>query len=308
MAKNKGLGKGLDALLKMNVQEDFSVEAASEESAAVAEGAKSGDENVVAGFVEVDLAHVIPDPNQPRKDFDEEALEQLSISIKNFGLIQPITVTKKDDSYHIVAGERRYRAAKMAGLEKIPVIIKDLTQRERFEVSIVENIQRENLNAIEEALAYSSLIDNYELTQEELSGRIGKSRTAVTNILRLLNLDPQIQKWIIDAKVTPGHARAILSVSDISEHVNFAAYIIEKNLSVREAEQLSKKWPLPAKPKKKEAPPREVELQRAEERLEQKLQTKIKIKGSSHRGKIAIEYFSIDELERLMDFFGVDVT
>jgi ParB family transcriptional regulator, chromosome partitioning protein len=292
---NKGLGMGLDALFKVNIQE----------AEADAEKAANG-ENVIAGFVEIPIEKIAPNPNQPRKNFDQESLENLSVSIKNFGLIQPITVMKKGDIYEIIAGERRYRASIIAGLKKIPVIIKDLSQKEKMEISLVENIQRENLNPVEEALAYSSLIDSYNITQEELSLRLGKSRTAITNTIRLLNLDPQIQKWIIESKITPGHARTILSLDTKKEHINFANYIIEKNLSVRESEQLAKKWPLETAGKKQKTKSvREVEIQDIEKKIASKYQAKVNIIGTTVKGRIQIEYYTQEELEGLMDKFGI---
>lgn len=295
MAKiNRGLGRGIDALLKMNVSED---------NGDISENEK----NILAGFLEIDIEKVSPNPSQPRKNFSLESIENLAQSIKNFGIIQPITIAKKGDGYEIIAGERRYRAAKIAGLTKIPVIIKDLTQKEKLEISLIENIQRENLNPIEEALAYSNLIESYDITQEELAESIGKSRTSITNFIRLLNLDIQIQKWIMEQVLTPGHARTILSVQDKTEHINFANYIIQNNLSVREAEQFSKKWPIEQKSikEKSKSSMRELELENAEKELERKLQTKVNIIGSSYKGKIQIEYFSQEELERLLDIFNL---
>ncbi|OHD12291.1 MAG: hypothetical protein A2Y34_01315 [Spirochaetes bacterium GWC1_27_15] len=294
MAKvNRGLGLGLDALLKVNVSDESKPET-------------NDESNVIAGFVELSIEKIFPNPNQPRKNFIEESIESLSQSIKNFGILQPITVAKKGEVYEIIAGERRYRAAKLAGLEKIPVIIKDLSQKEKMEISLVENIQRENLNPIEEGLAYLTLIETYTITQEELSGRLGKSRTAITNTLRLLNLNPQIQKWLIESKITPGHARSVLSIEDKNQHVSFADYIIQNNLSVRETEQLAKKWPPVHHQKpKKQTSLRELELQKAEEKLAEKIQTKVSIAGSSIKGKIQIEYFSQEELERILELMGV---
>ncbi len=303
MAKNRALGRGLDSLMKLNVSDDDTGTPAESQ------------DHVAAGFVELDIDKVTPNPNQPRKDFENESLEYLSQSIKTFGIIQPITVAKFGTTYEIVAGERRYRAAKLAGLDKIPVIIKDLSRKEQFELSIVENIQRVDLNPIEEALAYLSLIDTYSITHEHLAGRMGKSRTSITNTMRLLNLDPQIQRWLIEGKISSGHARTILSIPDKTKHIPFANWIIERNLSVREAEKLSKKWQDEEKTgeyqtaggteKKREL--KEIELKYAEEKLSSKLQTKAIINGNSKNGKIVIEYFSLEELERLMEVFGVNV-
>lgn len=269
-------------------------------------------QNVLAGFVELPISLIYPNESQPRKEFDEIALENLAQSIRNFGLIQPITVVRlEEEKFEIVAGERRYRACKKAGLENIPVIIKNISQREKFEMAVVENVQREDLNPIEESLAYSSLIDSYDITQEELGSRLGKSRTSITNALRLLNLDPQIQKWIIDKKVTPGHARAILSINDKLEQLNFADYIIKNNLSVREAEKVSKNWKAKDNnDKKKESnnqtSVQEIEIRKAKEMLEEKLKTKIDITGNSKKGKISINYFNIEELERILNMFDIN--
>ena len=299
MAKNKsGLGgMGLDALLKVNVQNDN-----------VSELVESS-EKVLAGFVELPIDKIVPNKNQPRKILKEDEIEELAVSIKNYGVIQPITVVKKDNKYEIVAGERRYRASIKAGLEKIPVIIKDLSQKEQLEISLVENIQREDLNPIEEALAYMSLINAYNLTHEEISKRVGKSRASITNTIRLLNLEPQIQKWITEGDVSPGHARAILSIEDKNEHKKFADHIMKNNLSVREAENLSKKWAdnKTKKSDKKSIPKlREIEIQDAEEKLAKKLQTKVTINGTSIKGKIIIDYFAQEDLERILEIVEIN--
>ena len=292
MAKNKGGlgGMGLDALLRVNVQNDNPPK--SEES---------GD-NILAGFVELPIDKIVPNSNQPRKYFDDESLEDLAISIRNFGVIQPITVVKKESNYEIVSGERRYRASIKAGLKKIPVIIKVLSQKEQLGISLVENIQRVDLNPIEEALAYKSLIDDYNLTHEEIANELGKSRTAITNTIRLLNLEPQIIQWIKEKLLNPGHARAILSIEDKNERIKFADYIIKNNLSVREAESSSKKWTTSENEEGTQKPKlREIEIQDAEEKIAKKLQTKVKINGTSIKGKIVIEYFNQEDLERILE-------
>jgi len=302
MAKNKkGLGMGLDALLKMNVQD------IPDNNELVTEN-KSIEEKVIAGFVELPIDKIVPNPDQPRKNFDEQSLNELSQSIKNFGLIQPITVVKKEHIYEIVAGERRYRASIKAGLEKIPVIIKDISQRKKLEMSLVENIQRENLNAIEEALAFSSLIESYNITQEELADSIGKNRTTITNSIRLLNLDVQIRRWIMDCKLSSGHGRAILSLEDKDEHLSFATHIINNNLSVRDAESAAKKWPV-KKDIKKETKHiyKSLELKRAEEKLQRKFQTKVLFFGNEKKGKIQIDYYSTEELERILEVLNINL-
>jgi ParB family chromosome partitioning protein len=301
MAKSrKGLGKGLDALLKMNVQDDTDLPV--QGSSALV----STEKPVIAGFTELNIQDIKTNPDQPRKQFDEAALAELATSIKNYGLIQPITVTKVGTKYEIIAGERRYRAVKMLGLKSVPVIIKDIAQKERLATSLIENIQRESLNPVEEALAYNNLIETYDITQEELGERLGKSRTAVTNTIRLLQLDAEIQHLLMDGTITAGHARAILSIQDVKQHGTFTRHIVSDKLTVRESEQLARKWPLKAK---KSAPvtqkKKELELVKAEERIQQQIQTKVKIVGSSKKGKIQIEYFTQEELERLIEYFEV---
>lgn len=303
MAKNKkGLGMGLDALLKMNVQDEIP------EADSLTSENVSAEEKVIAGFVELPIDKIVPNSNQPRKNFDEQSLNELAQSIKNFGLIQPITVVKKEHIYEIVAGERRYRASIKAGLEKIPVIIKDISQRKKLEMSLVENIQRENLNSIEEALAFSSLIESYNITQEELADSLGKNRTTITNSIRLLNLDVQIRRWIMDGKLSSGHGRAILSLENKDEQVNFATFIINNNLSVRDAESAAKNWPVKrAKKKETKSIKKSIELQKAEEKLQRKLQTKVLFFGNEKKGKIQIDYYSTEELERILEVLNINL-
>ncbi len=285
--------EGINALLDVNIRAEGSDDDAQSNGTAL------------AGFVEMNIGDIITNPNQPRKEFDEESLNELAQSIKAIGIIQPIAVTKNGDKYEIVAGERRFRAAQIAGLEKVPVLIKDLSLREKLEIALIENIQRENLNAVEEALAYSNLIQQYNLTQEELSERVGKSRSAIANAMRLLGLDPIIQKMLIDRQITAGHAKAILSVEDEADRLGFAVYLRDNQVSVREAEALSKKWPIPISCGKSSSGNgtgiREVEIVNAERELAETLQTKVTINGTSFKGKIQIEYFSLDELERLIE-------
>ena len=285
--------EGINALLDVNVRSDES------------DGTDGSQNAVLAGFVEMNISDIITNPDQPRKEFSEEAINELAQSIKAIGIIQPITVTKNGDKYEIVAGERRYRAAIAAGLEKVPVLIKDLSLRQKLEISLIENIQRENLNAIEEALAYSNLIQQYNLTQEEMAERVGKSRAAIANAMRLLGLDPVIQKMLIDKQITVGHAKAILAVEDEADRLGFAVHLRDNQISVREAEALSKKWPLPINGGKQSSGSgtgiREVEIVNAERELSETLQTKVTINGTSFKGKIQIEYFSLDELERVIE-------
>ncbi len=287
MVKNKGLGKGLNALMQLNIHD---------------EDQETHKDEVVAGFLEMDISLIKANPSQPRKLFDQTAIESLAQSIKTYGLIQPITVSKKGDFFEIIAGERRFRASQIAGINKVPVIIKDISHREKLEISLVENIQRENLNTIEEALAYQSLIETYNLTQDQLSDRIGKSRSAITNTLRLLSLEIKIQKYIIDGAVTPGHARAILSLEDKSEQINFCDYIIKNELSVRESEKAAKNWKAEKRNLKQQSVVKfPIELKNAQQKIEEKFQTKVTITGNENKGKIQIEYFTIEDLERILE-------
>lgn len=276
MAK-KGLGKGLDALF--------------------------AEEEDKQGITEVKITDVMPNKNQPRKSFDEEKLAALSESIKEHGLIQPIIVTQNGDGYTIVAGERRWRAAKKAGIKKIPVLVRDYTDLAVREIALIENLQREDLNPIEEAMGYRSLMDEYNLTQEEISVKLGKSRSAIANSVRLLALDSDIQQKLIAGEITEGHARCALSVPAGVVREFFINRIIQDGLNVRQAELLAKdlaKNPSP-KSKKQENTAYKIELDRISRNLEQFLGTKVKLSGNSKKGKIEIEYYGNDDLERLLD-------
>lgn len=275
MAK-KGLGRGLDVLLP---EED-------------------GRETA-----EVKITDVMPNKKQPRKSFDEEKLAALADSIREHGLIQPIIVTQNGDTYTIVAGERRWRAAKKAGLKKIPVLIRDYDDLAVREIALIENLQREDLNPIEEALGYKSLMDEYGLTQEEISAKIGKSRSAVANSVRLLALDDYTRQKLVSGEITEGHARCALSVPNGVVREFFINRITEDGLNVRQAELLAKDLAKPPaeKTKKKENAAYKIELERISRNLEQYLGTKVKLSGSSKKGKIEIEYYGNEDLERLLD-------
>ena len=289
------LGQGEDALFQMNVP---------------SWAADKNEESISAGFTYLPLESIIPNPGQPRKEFEEQPLNELAQSIEKHGLINPIVVSKDDDKYIIIAGERRYRACKLLNLEKVPVSIMDLSKRQQFEMAVSENIHREDLNPVEEAIAYQSLIETYGETHEQVAESLGKSRAYITNSLRLLNLAADIQHWLIQGDLTPGHARTILSVADKNEHISFARYIIDNNLSVREAEKASKIWPKQKEKSgnKKEQRHQDVEIKIAEEKVASKLQAKVAINGNSQKGKIQIEYFSMEELEGLLEKFGVDMS
>lgn len=292
--KKKGLGKGLDSLIPDNksmksVTSEKTVE--SKEDAA----AKSG--------VQVmKISEVEPNRDQPRKNFDEDALLELSDSIKQFGVLQPLLVRKRKDYYEIIAGERRWRAAKLAGVKEVPVIEKEYTDQEILEIGLIENIQRENLNPIEEAIAYKRLLEEFNLKQDEVAERVSKSRTAVTNSMRLLKLSDKVQQMIIDDMISTGHARALLAIDDPELQYTLANKIFDEKLSVRETEKLVKEIKNPKKPKEKKPVANSFIYQDLEEKMKSVFGTKVSIasKGKG-KGKIEIEYYSDDELEHLFD-------
>lgn len=292
--KKKGLGKGLDSLIPDNksmksVTSKKTVE--SKEDAA----AKSGVQVMKINEVE-------PNRDQPRKNFDEDALLELSDSIKQFGVLQPLLVRKRKDYYEIIAGERRWRAAKLAGVKEVPVIEKEYTDQEILEIGLIENIQRENLNPIEEAIAYKRLLEEFNLKQDEVAERVSKSRTAVTNSMRLLKLSDKVQQMIIDDMISTGHARALLAIDDPELQYTLANKIFDEKLSVRETEKLVKEIKNPKKPKEKKLVANSFIYQDLEEKMKSVFGTKVSIasKGKG-KGKIEIEYYSDDELEHLFD-------
>ena len=292
--KKKGLGKGLDSLIPDNksmksVTSEKTVE--SKEDAA----AKSGVQVMKINEVE-------PNRDQPRKNFDEDALLELSDSIKQFGVLQPLLVRKRKDYYEIIAGERRWRAAKLAGVKEVPVIEKEYTDQEILEIGLIENIQRENLNPIEEAIAYKRLLEEFNLKQDEVAERVSKSRTAVTNSMRLLKLSDKVQQMIIDDMISTGHARALLAIDDPELQYTLANKIFDEKLSVRETEKLVKEIKNPKKPKEKKPVANSFIYPDLEEKMKSVFGTKVSIasKGKG-KGKIEIEYYSDDELEHLFD-------
>jgi len=239
---------------------------------------------------------------QPRKKFDEDALQELSESIKQYGILQPLLVSDKKDYYEIVAGERRWRAAKMAGLKEVPVVVKEFSTQEIVEISLIENIQREDLNPVEEAMAYKRLIDEFHLKQDEIAERVSKSRTAVTNSMRLLKLDSRVQQMMVDEMISAGHARAILAISDPEQQYNAAMKVFDEKLSVRETEKLVKSILTPTKKKPVVSNPTEDAIY---ESLEEKMKgitgTRVFIhRKKNNKGKIEIEYYSKDDLERIL--------
>jgi len=293
MAVKKGLGKGLDSLITNKVEKP--VEPKSE--------AKVDNAN---GAVLMNINKVEPNREQPRKKFDEDALLELSESIKQFGVLQPLLVTERDDYFEIIAGERRWRAAKLAGIKEVPVIIKKLTEQEIMEISLIENIQREDLNPIEEAQAYKRLLTEFNLKQDEVAERVSKSRTAVTNAMRLLKLNDKVQQMLIDEMLTTGHARALLAIEDQEKQYEVAQRIFDEKLSVRDTEKLVKN----IQNEKPDAPvstnkidPQLLAVYRdLEEQMKVVLGTKVYINPKDEKkGKLEIEYYSQDELDRIID-------
>lgn len=287
----RGLGKGLDALIPVSGD-------------ARGKRAGNGTEKEQGAETLVKITEVEPNREQPRKTFDEDALNELADSIKQFGLLQPILVQKRKDHYEIIAGERRWRAAKLAGLKEVPVIIKELTEQEIVEISLIENIQRENLNPIEEAQAYKKLLNEFNLKQEEVAERVSKSRTAVTNSMRLLKLAEEVQQMVIEEQISTGHARALLGIEDSEEQIAYAKKIVDEKLSVRDIEKLVKNINQPAKEKKASGKNKTQDFiyEDIEEKLKLSLGTKVSVTAKENgSGKIEIEFYSSDDLERLLD-------
>lgn len=297
MAVKKGLGKGLDSLIADKVSTKQVTKTESQ--------VKLKSEHA-ADAVMMDITKVEPNREQPRQKFDEDALLELAESIKQFGVLQPLLVQEKDDYYEIIAGERRWRAAKLAGIKKIPVIIKKLTAQEIMEISLIENIQREDLNPIEEAMAYKRLLTEFNLKQDEVAERVSKSRTAVTNAMRLLKLNDKVQQMVIDEMLTTGHARALLGIDDQEKQYVLAQKIFDEKLSVRDTEKLVKSIQNEKKNRtnvRKEIDPKlEAIYHDLEEQMKGILGTKVSINHKDEeKGKVEIEYYSQDELDRIID-------
>ena len=293
VARKGGLGKGLDTLIPS--QPTRKSEDKLKKEVVVEKVVKK--EEVMVKITEIE-----PNTEQPRKHFDEDSLLELAESIKQFGVIQPLIVQKRGDYYEIIAGERRWRAAKLAGLKELPVIVKEYTDQEIVEISLIENIQRENLNPIEEAQAFKRLLEEFHLKQDELAERVSKSRTAVTNSMRLLKLDNRVQQMLVDDMISSGHARALLGTEDKELQYTLAMRVFDEKLSVREIEKLVKGIQK-EKQKKKETDARnQVIYKELEEKIRSILGTKVSIQQKDHdKGKIEIEYFSSEELERIID-------
>jgi ParB family chromosome partitioning protein len=273
----RGLGRGLEALIPMEQKSEEIVR-------------------------EIEIRKIIANDKQPRKEFDEQKLDELADSMKQHGVLQPIILRKKGSTYELVAGERRWRAAAKAGIEKIPAIVKELSNADVMEIALIENLQREDLNPMEEAAAYKTLMNDFGLTQEELSKRVAKSRSLIANTVRLLNLDKEIQDLVSQDRLTAGHARALLSIQGSKERLELAKKISEEALSVRQTEQLVKKLSEERK-RNKIKKPKEINpvMLDITEKLQRTLGTRVRIKGSEKRGKIEIEFYSGDELERILE-------
>ena len=281
MAKNTGLGKGLDALFGNNIIEEIDEEIK---------------ENEIVKALKI--TEVEPNREQPRKKFDNEALEELSESIKQYGVLQPIIVTKKDDYYQIVAGERRWRASKKAGLKEIPAIIREYDERTNREIALIENIQREDLNPIEKAIGIKQLMDSYGLTQQKVADILGKSRSGIANTVRILNLDERVINLALEGKLTEGHCKALLAIEDKDVQYDTALYMIESGDSVREAE---KKMQRRKNAKKTKANEYEAIYRDIETSFRSFFGTKVKLDAGKRKGKIVIEYANNEDLERILN-------
>ncbi len=301
--KRKGLGKGIDSLIPDTGSSKGKVN--SEKKPVVKEVIKEVIKEVkVPADTMMKISDIEPNREQPRKNFDKEALEELADSIRQFGIIQPIVVQKKDDYYEIIAGERRWRAAKLAKVKEVPVVIKEYTKQEVMEIALIENIQRKDLNPIEEALAYKSLIDEYHLKQDELAKRVSKSRAAIANAMRLLKLTDEVQNMLINDDISMGHSRALLALDQEDLQLEAAKVVIEKGLSVRDTEKLVKSILNPKQVKLPIPSSEEAVYESIATKLREKLGTKVSInhkKGG--KGKIEIEYYSKEEFERILEMF-----
>ena len=316
--RKNGLGRGLDAffpdrtsVVKEPARKTITKTVKTEKKSDVAEKqtnptvAKKQTADSKTGAMIVKISSVEPNMDQPRKQFDEDALMELSESIKQYGVLHPLLVSDKKDYYEIVAGERRWRAAKLAGLKEVPVVVRELSTQEIVEISLIENIQREDLNPVEEAMAYKRLIDEFHMKQDEIAERVSKSRTAVTNSMRLLKLDVRVQQMMVDEMISAGHARAILAIENPEKQYTTAMKVFDEKLSVRETEKLVKTVLTPQKRKDKVANPAEDAIY---ESLEEKMKgitgTRVFIhRKKNNKGKIEIEYYSRDDLDRIIDLF-----
>jgi len=280
--QKQALGKGLGALIP-----DLS--------------ALNDKERKALGIAEIELDKIVPNEYQPRKTFQDDALKELAASIKEHGVIQPIIVHRIGTNYGLIAGERRWRASRLAGLKTIPALVKEATKRELIEQALIENIQREDLNPLEAAEAYKRLQDEFKLTQEDLAKRVGKERSTVTNFLRILSLPKEVKQDLAAGKLTMGHAKALLSLERVRDQIQAGLMIVKKGLSVREAEAIAARLKNPPKEKK---PRQGHELKAVEEKLRKSLGTKVSIAAKAKGGRIVIEYYSAEELDRILEKIG----
>lgn len=314
--KRGGLGKGLDSMIPVldstatkkktgrtsidkEALQNAAKEAHKHQKEKMEFEGKPGEQVQIVKLIKVE-----PSREQPRKQFDADALQELAESIKQFGVLQPLLVQKKEDYYEIIAGERRWRASKLAGLKEVPVIVKEFTEQEAVEISLIENIQREDLNPIEEAMAYKRLMEEFHLKQDAIAERVSKSRTAVTNSMRLLKLDDRVQQMLIDEMISTGHARALLALESKDAQAEAAVKVFDEKLSVRETERLVKELLNPVQ-KKEEKPKNQAEelvYKNLEEKIKQIIGSKVAInRRTDNKGKIEIEYYSQEELERIVE-------
>ena len=294
MDKKKGLGRGLESL--------FGIYDESNDNITIKKESAENQKDINDNITELDINKIFPNPNQPRKHFDEEALQELASSIKLHGVIQPLVVNKDiDGKYMIIAGERRWRASNIAGLTKVPVVIKNYTEKQIKEISIIENLQREDLNPIEAARAIKQLMDEYNLTQETVSDRIGKSRSSVANTLRLLSLYPDVIKMIEDGKLSSGHARCLVVVDDINQQMKLAKQASDGKMSVRELEKAVKNYINPPKNASTKVKEQSLELKELLNEMQRIFATKVSAIGNDNKGRIYIDYYSRDDLDRLAD-------
>ncbi len=299
--KKKALGRGLDALLP-NIGEKIE-NTIEKKTESIETQTRNNIENEI---LFIDIHKITPNLKQPRKLFNEEKLEELAESIEMHGLIQPIVVNSIDSGYEIIAGERRWRASKKAGIKEVPCIIKKISEKQHMLLALIENLQREDLNPVEEARAYEFMRENYAMTQEEVAVNVGKSRPFVTNTLRLLKLMPEVQEMILTNKISNGHGRALINIDNSDLQLKIAKEIIKKGLSVRQVEKLVKELKEEKKPIKTVKKEIDIELESVVEDIMRKLGTKVNIKDNNNKGKVEIEYYSREELERIIEVLTTD--
>lgn len=295
VAGSRGLGKGLDSMIPQKVMQtkDNKIDAR----------AKKNEDNVSRETL-ININQIEPNKSQPRRNFNEDTLHELADSIKLYGIIQPLILQKRDKYYEIIAGERRWRAAKVAGLKEVPAIVKDYSSQEIVEIALIENIQREDLNPIEEAIAFQKLINEYKLKQDEVAERVSKSRTAIANSMRLLKLDQRVQQMLIDDMISSGHARALITLEDGEIQYQIATKIFDEKLSVRETEKLVKKLLEPVKEEQDKGKDLSFIYHDIEEKIKEIIGSKVQVKQKTEdKGKIEIEYYSKDEFERIIELF-----